>query len=78
MSADAPDEVITDRERQVLELMIDGATNSQIGETLAISSGTVKSHVSQLLRKLNAQNRADAVARYLRAKGGNASAFPGS
>jgi DNA-binding CsgD family transcriptional regulator len=64
---DAIDETLTTRERQVLALMADGATNVRIAETLGISSGTAKSHVAHILRKLNAGNRADAVARYLRA-----------
>jgi DNA-binding CsgD family transcriptional regulator len=65
-SADAIDETLTTRERQVLALMAEGATNPRIAETLGISTGTVKSHVAHILRKLNAENRADAVGRYLR------------
>ena len=60
------DETLTTRERQVLALMAEGATALRIAETLGKSSGTAKSHVAHILRKLDAKNRADAVARYLR------------
>jgi DNA-binding NarL/FixJ family response regulator len=57
--------LLTVREREVLELMASGATNTQIGEELVVSEGTVKSHVKRILRKLRAANRAEAVSRYL-------------
>ena len=59
------DGLLTRREREVLELMASGATNTRIAEQLVISEGTVKSHVKHILRKLRAGNRAEAVARYL-------------
>jgi DNA-binding CsgD family transcriptional regulator len=59
------DGLMTRREREVLELMTSGATNTRIAEQLVISEGTVKSHVKHILRKLRAANRAEAVARYL-------------
>jgi DNA-binding CsgD family transcriptional regulator len=59
------DGLMTRREREVLELMASGATNTRIAEQLVISEGTVKSHVKHILRKLRAGNRAEAVARYL-------------
>jgi DNA-binding CsgD family transcriptional regulator len=59
------DGLMTRREREVLELMSSGATNTRIAEQLVISEGTVKSHVKHILRKLRATNRAEAVARYL-------------
>jgi DNA-binding NarL/FixJ family response regulator len=65
-TADVIDETLTTRELQVVALMADGATNLRIAETLGIRTGTVKSHVAHILRKLNAENRADAVGRYLR------------
>jgi ATP/maltotriose-dependent transcriptional regulator MalT len=60
------DNLLTRREREVLELMTSGATNTRIAEQLVISEGTVKSHVKHILRKLRAGSRAEAVARYLR------------
>lgn len=58
--------LLTVRERQVLELMVEGARNRQIADSLVISEETVKSHVRTISRKLRASSRADAVARYLR------------
>jgi DNA-binding CsgD family transcriptional regulator len=58
--------LLTRREREVLALMAEGATNAMIAERLVISPGTVKSHVKHILRKLRAANRAEAVSRYLR------------
>jgi DNA-binding CsgD family transcriptional regulator len=57
--------LLTPREREVLELMVAGQTNSSIADQLVISEGTVKSHVKHILRKLRVSNRAEAVSRYL-------------
>jgi two-component system response regulator DesR len=54
---------LTDREREVLELMASGATNPEIGETLHLSRHTVKEHSSALYRKLGVRNRTEAVRR---------------
>ncbi|EIV92522.1 helix-turn-helix transcriptional regulator [Frankia sp. QA3] len=56
---------LTARESEVLELMVAGATNGAIAETLVISEDTVKSHVKHILRKLGAVNRSQAIARSL-------------
>jgi DNA-binding CsgD family transcriptional regulator len=58
--------VLTRREIEVLSLMADGQTNGAIATRLVISGTTVKSHVKSILRKLQAANRAEAVARYIR------------
>jgi DNA-binding CsgD family transcriptional regulator/GAF domain-containing protein len=58
-------EELTAREREVLELMVAGATNSTIADQLVITEGTVKSHVKHVLRKLGVVNRSQAIARYL-------------
>lgn len=58
---------LTDRERQVLELMATGATNLDIAHALVVGEGTVKTHVKHILRKLRVGNRSQAVARYLQA-----------
>ncbi len=60
---------LTPREREILALMARGKTNGQIALSLAIKEGTVKYHVKNLLRKLSARSRADAVARFVRATG---------
>ena len=57
---------LTPREVEVLDLMAVGLTNPEIAHRLAISESTVKTHVSNILRTLNAKNRTAAVARYLR------------
>jgi NarL family two-component system response regulator LiaR len=52
---------LTDREREVLRLMVKGRDNSQIAEHLFISQATVKFHVSNILSKLQASSRTEAV-----------------
>lgn len=57
---------LTDRETEVFELMITGASNHAIADRLVITEGTVKSHVKHILRKYGAVNRAQAIAWALR------------
>lgn len=52
---------LTQRERQILTYIADGNTNKQIAGILEISEQTIKNHVSAILRKLNANDRAHAV-----------------
>lgn len=56
--------LLSPREREVIELMSAGLTNTMIAERLVIAEGTAKSHVKRVLRKLHARSRAEAVARY--------------
>lgn len=58
--------VLTEREAEVFELMVTGATNQAIADRLVITEGTVKSHVKHILRKYGAVNRAQAIAWALR------------
>lgn len=53
---------LTNREQDVLILLVEGLNNGEIAEKLVISRSTVKHHVSSILAKLNANNRAEAVA----------------
>jgi DNA-binding CsgD family transcriptional regulator len=64
------DELLTPRELEVLRLMARGNTNLAIATALVVAEGTVKYHVKNVLRKLRAANRADAVARYERMTAG--------
>jgi DNA-binding NarL/FixJ family response regulator len=57
----ARESVLTARESQVLELIGQGLSNRQIGESLFISGKTASVHVSAILRKLGATSRTEAV-----------------
>ena len=60
-------DALTPRERQVLAAMSHGLGNRAIGGALGISAHTAKFHVAQIIAKLQAQSRAHAVAKALRA-----------
>jgi ATP/maltotriose-dependent transcriptional regulator MalT len=57
------DEPLSEREREVLSLLASGRTNSEVARELFVSVGTVKSHTGNIYRKLEAKNRAEALAR---------------
>ncbi len=57
---------VTEREREVLELMVAGCTNVVIADSLFITVGTVKTHVRNILAKLCASDRTEAAVRALR------------
>lgn len=56
------------REAEVIGLIRDGKTNQQIADTLQLSPLTVKNHVQNILRKLEVANRAQAVAKAVKAR----------
>jgi len=57
-----PGSDLSEREREVLALIIEGLSNEEIGERLVISPATARHHVSACLHKLGAANRAQAAA----------------
>jgi NarL family two-component system response regulator LiaR len=64
----APGDDLTEREREVLALLVEGCSNPAIAERLVISLGTTRSHVSHILNKLEVSNRSEAIAVALRHK----------
>jgi len=62
----APGLDLTEREREVLTLMIEGLNNTQIAGRLTVSPSTIKSHVSNILSKLGVASRTEAVTLALR------------
>ncbi len=60
MDAGALDQ-ITEREREVLELVAHGLPNAEIAEQLVVTEGTVKTHIKRIFMKLNLRDRTQAV-----------------
>jgi DNA-binding CsgD family transcriptional regulator len=56
--------LLSKRELEVFELIVEGATNSEIADRLCIEESTVKSHVGRVLRKLGVRNRTEAAVSY--------------
>jgi len=61
-------EALTEREREILKLMVEGLNNSEIAERIVVSLSTVKYHVSNILVKLGVDNRVAAVTTALQKK----------
>jgi len=59
---------LTEREREVLALMVEGLNNTQIAGKLMVSPSTIKSHVSNILSKLGVTSRTEAVTLALRSR----------
>ncbi len=60
--------ILSDREQEVLHMMAKGLNNREIGEQLYISEKTVKNHVSSILRKLDVNDRTQAVVQGVKLK----------
>ncbi len=58
---------LTDRELEVLKLLIDGKTNSQIAREIIVSTNTAKAHVGNILTKLSVKDRVQAAVKAVRA-----------
>jgi NarL family two-component system response regulator LiaR len=61
-----PGQDLTERERVVLALMVEGLNNTQIAQRLVVSPSTIKTHVSHILAKLGVASRTEAVALAMR------------
>ncbi len=63
--AEEPDEPeehdLTPREKEVLDMVVQGASNREIGEKLFLSEKTVKQHMTKILRKLGVRSRSQAI-----------------
>ena len=59
-------DALTQREKEVLRLVAEGATNKEIASRLTISVNTVKNHLREILAKLQLQNRTQAASYALR------------
>jgi DNA-binding CsgD family transcriptional regulator len=57
--------LLSRREREVISLIAEGASNSAIADKLCVAEATVKSHVRNVCRKLQADTRSEAVAKYV-------------
>jgi DNA-binding NarL/FixJ family response regulator len=66
LSGKERDDMLTGREREILQLLADGMSNADVAAKLFISQETVKSHVRHILAKLEADTRTHAVAIALR------------
>jgi DNA-binding NarL/FixJ family response regulator len=62
---------LTAREWEVVDLLYEGRTTDQIADTLVLSTETVRSHIKNLMRKLGANTREQAVALAHRMRGGS-------
>jgi DNA-binding NarL/FixJ family response regulator len=63
-------EVLTERERDVLEMLVEGSSSGEIAQRLGISAVTVRRHVSEVVRKLEVADRGAAVELVRRAAAG--------
>jgi DNA-binding NarL/FixJ family response regulator len=60
-AAGAEGSLLTSRQLQLLPLLADGMPNKRIADALGVTEGTVKQHLKELFRRLNARNRTQAV-----------------
>jgi len=66
LAADPRLEALTPRELEVMGMIVEGATNSEIADRLVIATSTVQSHVKSILHKLGAKNRTAAAVQFSR------------
>jgi DNA-binding NarL/FixJ family response regulator len=68
-SARVPLQQLTDREREVLDLVAAGLSNAQIADRLCVTEHTVKSHLGSLFTKLGVHSRSEAIAAHVQGPG---------
>jgi DNA-binding NarL/FixJ family response regulator len=56
-----PYESLTDREREIFQMVAEGMTNKEVAELLVISPRTVETHRTSFMRKLNLKSRTDLI-----------------
>lgn len=61
--ADAVEDVLSEREREVARLVLQGKTYAEIGETIFISPRTVEHHIAHIRRRIDAQSRSEMIAK---------------
>ena len=61
----APQELLSERERQVLDLLATGSANKEIAASLSLSESTIKTHVANIFQKLEVNDRTSAVTQAL-------------
>ena len=66
LPADGPEEVVSKREEEVLQLIADGCSSAEVADRLFISQKTVKNHLASIYHKLDARDRTQAVLRAVR------------
>ncbi len=59
----APFDALTERQRELLELIAQGRDNAQIAATLGLSEKTVRNHITGIFARLDVENRAQAIVR---------------
>ncbi len=70
-TAPDPAEDLTAREREILDLLVQGFRYKEIGQRLGISLDTVRTHIRHIYEKMQVRSRTEATARYLRWEGGS-------
>lgn len=58
--------ILTDRQKEILQLLVDGKSYNEIAKQLFVSPETVKSHVKKLYQTLHVNNKSEAIAKYLK------------
>lgn len=66
LSRPRTDNILSGREREILQMLADGMSNREVSEHLVVSVETVKTHVKHILAKLEAEHRTQAVAKGIR------------